>query len=92
MTDSADYAESVIDKAPPELADYFRCQKWRVLLRDGGLDNQPLSRFLAMESAGQCYNAFVARLKAKSVVDFAKNNPKLVEYCLEIDELRQGSG
>ena len=86
---AANYAENLIESPPFILTLVWQCEQWKTLPEPGGLLNQPLQLMTEMEVVGSTYKAFRQRAQAKNLVEFSRENPKLVEYCFEIDKLRR---
>jgi hypothetical protein len=80
----------VTDEKPFELRQHDRWDKWG-LPRAGGLNAQPLAKFVKAETAHYVYTAFKSRADAaenKRAAEWMQANPHMARFCKEVDEMR----
>lgn len=89
MTAAAAFALGLEASPPPLLRQALGCQRWNSLPAAGGYEDQSIA-LVQMEAALDCYNAFQTRERARaagvSMVDFSKRNPRLVEFCDQVED------
>ena len=79
-------------RAPPELEKGLRCERWGVLPRAGGIDDQPAKIMIGMETALFVYHTFKARKRATDKGAWYKANPDLARFLLDIEKMRAANG
>jgi len=77
---------------PPELRDAWRVDRWGVLPRDGGIEDQPIGYLDRMAWASATYKACKGYTEAPKLAAWIKNNPDLYDIYKEVTNMLAEDG